>query len=313
MEQSVGVRVSLSAPFILTLRTFMKSILLIISLVMALFAEPSFQDVQSMIEHQQFKQAKLALTVITTNHPSSSKVYYSLAQANAGLGDLPAARDALDRAKALNPKLDFATASQLANLEQAITPQAHLVTPVESSNIWWIFVASTPIGIFGYLIYLIFRKPKPTPKPEQPSTKYSYTPTPRSTPPSSSSNSTTSTYVDPTPNHTEVHHHHHSDSGMGTAGTILTAGLTAAAVSSMMDHHQATPVVIHEYPEYTSRTSFTDEPTSTSWEDSKPSYTSTHSSDYEDSTSRSSSWSDSSSSSSSWSDSSSSSSSSSWD
>ena len=272
---------------------------------MALFAEPSFQDVQSMIEHQQFKQAKLALTVITTNHPSSSKVYYSLAQANAGLGDLPAARDALDRAKALNPKLDFATASQLANLEQAITPQAHLVTPVESSNIWWIFVASTPIGIFGYLIYLTFRKPKPTPKPEQPSTKYSYTPTPRS-----DLSSTTSAYVDPTPSHTEVHHHHHSDSGMGTAGTILTAGLTAAAVSSMMDHHQATPIVIHnEYPEYTSRSSYS-EPTSSSWEDSKPSYTSTHSSDYEDSTSRSSSWSDSSSSSSSWSDSSSSSS---WD
>ena len=154
----------------------MKSLVFIFSLVLALFAEPSFQDVQSMIANQQFKQAKLALTAITTNHPNSSKVYYTLAQANAGLGDLPAARDALDRAKALNPKLDFATSSQLADLEQAITPQAHLVTPIESSNIWWIFVASTPIGIFGYLIYLSFRKPKPTPKPEQPSTKYSYTP-----------------------------------------------------------------------------------------------------------------------------------------
>ena len=299
MEQSVGVRVSLSAPFILTIRTFMKSLLLIISLVMALFAEPSFQDVQSMIEHQQFKQAKLALTVITTNHPSSSKVYYSLAQANAGLGDLPAARDALDRAKALNPKLDFATASQLANLEQAITPQAHLVTPVESSNIWWIFVASTPIGIFGYLIYLTFRKPKPTPKPEQPSTKYSYTPTPRSTPPSSSSSSTTSTYVDPTPSHTEVHHHHHSDSGMGTAGTILTAGLTAAAVSTLMSDDE---------PSYSSHS---ESSSSSSWEDSTPSRSSTW--DDDSSSSRSSSWSDSSSSSSSWSDSSSSSSSSSWD
>lgn len=288
----------------------MKSLLLIISLVMALFAEPSFQDVQSMIEHQQFKQAKLALTIINNNHPNSSKVYYTLAQANAGLGDLPAAKDALDHAKALNPKLDFVPSSQVALLEQAITPQAHLVKPVESSYFYlWMFGF---IIIIGGVVYYVTRKPKPTPKPEQPSTKYSYTPTPRSTPPSSGSSSTASTYVDPTPSHTTVHHHHHSDSGMSTTGTILTAGLTAAAVSSMMDHHQATPVVIHEYPEYTSRTSYT-EPTSTSWEDSKPSYTSTHSSDYEDSTSRSSSWSDSSSSSSSWSDSGSSSSSSSWD
>ena len=278
---------------------------------MALFAEPSFQQIQQLVETQNYKQAKFALQLVISNHPNSSKAYYTLAQAEAGLGNLPAAQEALTHAKAINPSLDFVPPSQIAKLEQAITPQAHLVTPVESSNIWWIFVASTPIGIFGYLIYLTFRKPKPTPKPEQPSTKYSYTPTPRSTPPSSSSNSTTSTYVDPTPSHTEVHHHHHSDSGMGTAGTILTAGLTAAAVSSMMDHHQATPVVIHnEYPEYTSRSSYS-EPTSSSWEDSKPSYTSTHSSDYEDSTSRSSSWSDSSSSSNSWSDSSSSSSS--WD
>lgn len=288
----------------------MKSLLLIISLVMALFAEPSFQDVQSMIEHQQFKQAKLALTIINNNHPNSSKVYYTLAQANAGLGDLPAAKDALDHAKALNPKLDFATASQLADLEQAITPQAHLVKPVESSYFYlWMFGFTI---VIGGVVYYVTRKPKPTLKPEQPSTKYSYTPTPPSS--GSSSTTSTSTYVDPTPSKpTEVHHHHHSDSGMGTAGTILTAGLTAAAVSSMMDHHQATPIVIHnEYPEYTSRSSYS-EPTSSSWEDSKPSYTSTHSSDYEDSTSRSSSWSDSSSSSSSWSDSSSSSSSSSWD
>lgn len=264
---------------------------------MALFAEPSFQQIQQLVETQNYKQAKFALQLVISNHPNSSKAYYTLAQAEAGLGNLPAAQEALTHAKAINPSLDFVPPSQIAKLEQAITPQAHLVTPVESSNIWWIFVASTPIGIFGYLIYLTFRKPKPAPKPEQPSTKYS----PTYTPSSRSSSTPASTYVDPTPSHTEVHHHHHSDSGMGTAGTILTAGLTAAAVTSMMDHSQPAPIVTPVYPE----------PTSSSWEDSKPSYTSTHSSDYEDSTSRSSSWSDSSSSSNSWSDSSSSSSS--WD
>lgn len=285
----------------------MKSLLLIISLVLTLFAEPSFQDVQSMIEHQQFKQAKLALTVINNNHPNSSKVYYTLAQANAGLGDLPAAKDALDKAKAINPSLDFVPSSQVALLEQAITPQAHLVKPVESSHtLMFIFVFSALIG--GSVWYFFIRKPKPTPKPEQPSHKYSYTPPSRPTTSSGASSTTytsSSTYVDPTPSHTEVHHHHHSDSSMGT---VLTAGLTAAAVSSMMDHHQSTPVVIHEYPEYTSRS------TSSSWEDSKPSRSSTW--DDDSSSTRSSSWNDSSSSSSSWSDSSSSSSfssSSSWD
>ena len=285
----------------------MKSLLLLFTLVMALFAEPSFQQIQQLVETQNYKQAKFALQLVISNHPNSSKAYYTLAQAEAGLGNLPAAQEALTHAKAINPSLDFVPPSQIAKLEQAITPQTHLVKPVESSYFYlWMFGF---IIVIGGVVYYVIRKPKPAPKPEQPSTKYS----PTYTPSSRSSSTPASTYVDPTPSHTEVHYHHHSDSGIGTAGTILTAGLTAAAVSSMMDHHQATPVVIHEYPEYTSRSSFTDEPTSTSWEDSKPSYTSTHSSDYEDSTSRSSSWSDSSSSSSSWSDSSSSSSSSSWD
>jgi hypothetical protein len=279
----------------------MKSLLLLFTLVMALFAEPSFQQIQQLVETQNYKQAKFALQLVISNHPNSSKAYYTLAQAEAGLGNLPAAQEALTHAKAINPSLDFVPPSQIAKLEQAITPQTHLVKPVESSYFYlWMFGF---IIIIGGVVYYVIRKPKPAPKPEQPSTKYSYTPTPKPTPPSSGSSSTpASTYVDPTPSHTEVHHHHHSDTGMGTAGTILTAGLTAAAVTSMMDHSQPAPIVTPVYPE----------PTSSSWEDSKPSYTSTHSSDYEDSTSRSSSWSDSSSSSSSWSDSSSSSSSS-WD
>ena len=85
-------------------------------LSICLYAEATFDQVQSMIDKQQYKQAVLALTIISNNHPASSKVQYTLAQAQAGLGNLPAAREALDKAIAINPKLDFVPVKQVEEL-----------------------------------------------------------------------------------------------------------------------------------------------------------------------------------------------------
>lgn len=76
----------------------MIKLLSILLLSICLYAEATFDQVQSMIDKQQYKQAVLALSVIANNHPNSSKVQFTLAQAQAGLGNLPAAKEALDRA-----------------------------------------------------------------------------------------------------------------------------------------------------------------------------------------------------------------------
>ena len=77
----------------------MKQLLSILLLSICLYAEATFDQVQSMIDKQQYKQAVLALTIISNNHPASSKVQYTLAQAQAGLGNLPAAKEVKDGAK----------------------------------------------------------------------------------------------------------------------------------------------------------------------------------------------------------------------
>ena len=119
----------------------MKQLLSILLLSICLYAEATFDQVQSMIDKQQYKQAVLALTIISNNHPASSKVQYTLAQANAGLGNLPAAKDALDRAIALNPKLDFVSASQVNELSSIINAP-RVIKPVEPESHWFIWLLS---------------------------------------------------------------------------------------------------------------------------------------------------------------------------
>ena len=116
----------------------MKKLLLLIFATVCLYAEATFDQVQSMIDKQQYKQAVLALTIISNNHPASSKVQYTLAQANAGLGNLPAAKEALDKAIALNPKLDFVSASQVNELSSIINAP-RVIKPVEPESHWFIW------------------------------------------------------------------------------------------------------------------------------------------------------------------------------
>jgi len=87
------------------------------------FAEATFQQVETFIEQQQYEVASLALKEIIANHPNSAKAYYAMSQAQAGLGNLEKAQFALNKAKSIDPELKFATSSNIASLEQAITPQ----------------------------------------------------------------------------------------------------------------------------------------------------------------------------------------------
>lgn len=236
----------------------MKQLLSILLLSICLYAEATFDQVQSMIDKQQYKQAVLALTIISNNHPASSKVQYTLAQAYAGLGNLPAAKEALDRAIALNPKLDFVSASQVNELSSIINAP-RVIKPVEPESHWFIWLLSIT-GVSLVIAYFIrHNKSNKLSTPDiKPSTKYS--------PSSEQSFYEHTSTVNPTngrssyePTRTskpaEVHHHSASKSDVLT--TVATAGLTAAAVSYMMDDDKP------EQPTH----SYQPEPISSSWND----------------------------------------------
>ena len=291
----------------------MKQLLSILLLSICLYAEATFDQVQSMIDKQQYKQAVLALTIISNNHPASSKVQYTLAQAQAGLGNLPAAKEALDRAIALNPKLDFVSASQVNELSSIInTPR--VIKPVEPESHWFIWVFGS--ACISFLFFLFMGKRKKSSKlstPEvKPSTKYSpnsskseesfYEHTGVATPaPVNPTNGRS--YSEPvrTSRPAEVHHHH-SVSKSDVVTTLATAGLTAAAVSYAMNHDESEPEQ--------STNSYQPESISSSWDEDSSSTSSTWDSPAEsvssswndDSSSSSDSWSDSSSNDSSWND-----------
>lgn len=278
----------------------MLKLLSILLLSICLYAEATFDQVQSMIDKQQYKQAVLALTIISNNHPASSKVQYTLAQAYAGLGNLPAAKEALDRAIALNPKLDFVSASQVNELASIINAP-RVIKPVEPESHWFIWLLSIT-GVSLVIAYFIRNnKSSKLSTPDiKPSTKYSPSSTksvydiyndaaikPTSVNPTKDG-SYAESFKDSKP--TEVYHHH-SNSKSDVLTTVATAGLTAAAVSYMMDDDKP------EQPTH----SYQPEPISSSWDDDS-SISSTWDSPSE---STSSSWNDDSSSSSdSWSSSS---------
>ena len=292
----------------------MKQLLSILLLSICLYAEATFDQVQSMIDKQQYKQAVLALTIISNNHPASSKVQYTLAQANAGLGNLPAAKDALDRAIAINPKLDFVSANQVNELSSIInTPR--VIKPVEPESHWFIWLLSITGVSFAVAYFLRNNKSSKLSTPDvKPSTKYSpksehtstvkpapvnptngrsYSEPPKEAPSRPVYNRTSSYEPARTSRPAEVHHHH-SASKSDVLTTVATAGLTAAAVTYMMDDNDKPEQPTHSSPwddsySISSPWDSSAESTSSSWND--------------DSSSSSDSWSDSSSSSnSSWND-----------
>ncbi len=297
----------------------MIKLLSILLLSICLYAEATFDQVQSMIDKQQYKQAVLALTIISNNHPASSKVQYTLAQANAGLGNLPAAKEALNRAIALNPKLDFVSASQVNELSNVINAP-RVIKPVEPESHWFIWLLSIT-GVSLVIAYFIRNKKssKLSTPDIKPSTKYSPSPSkstdkyddlnskaqaaryvmnsepPKEAPSRPIYNRTSSYEPDRTSRPTEVHHHY-STGKSDVFTTLATAGLTAAAVSYIMDDDKPEqPTNSYQFELVSSGTSSTwdnpTESTSSSWNDDSSSSSDSWSSS-SDSSSNDSSWND---------------------
>lgn len=310
----------------------MRKILVLLAVFAAsAFAEPSFQQIESLIEQKQYRAAEQGLVEIIKNHPQSAKAYYAMSQAQAGLGNQDKAQFALDKARGLDPELKFASASNVQNLQSAITPQAAKIEPVHEDDYawfkwfcifgviglaWWVHVArerakrereerekaAEEARVAREQCYADLAKKarenvaKADSKPAEPKT----TTAPAGPAPSQPA----PTYVTPTyapaPTQTVIHHHHDD------SNALMNAVIMNDILSH--NHHESTRVVerevIREVPAAPAPQR------DSSWDTPAPSRSSSWDSD--SSSSSSSSWDSSSSSSSSW-DSGSSSSSSSWD
>lgn len=319
----------------------MKRLFLMLALVaVSAFAEPSFQDMQGLIEQKQFAAAEQGLEVILKNHPDSAKAFYSMAQAQAGLGHLDKAQFALNKARGLDPALKFATEDNVKNLEQAITPQVAKIEKVEESHFWRnLFLAIVALGLITWAGIWWSNRPKksdndytghtpPRPMPPSPSSEFKSTaphdavgvlPTETTNNAASIQNTYTDAYaprqqvapVAPTvapavttaPQPTIINNHY----GSNNNGNDLLTGVLIGEMISEPRHHTTyvEREVVVERPVYTAPR-YEQPIASKTWEDDTPSQPSRSSSWDDDSSSKSSSWSSSSSdSSSSWSSSSS--------
>ena len=151
----------------------MKKILIALAMAAAAvvaMAEPSFDQMQSMIGQKQYSSAAAGLEVIIQNHPQSAKAFYAMAQAQAGLGDLAKAKRALDKARGLDPELKFASEDNVKALEQAITPQVAKIEVIEPSHFWrnfLIFLAVLGAAIGGFVFFRNKNKPTNAPSAGQ--------------------------------------------------------------------------------------------------------------------------------------------------
>ena len=232
----------------------MKKLLLILALALSLMAEMSFDQVQELIKNRQYSKALVSLEVIQVNHPDESIVYYAQAQAKAGFGDLIGAKIALDKAKALNPKLTYAKPEAVKALEIAVEPRIDLVKTFEREDTksYWIasFFGFVVLFIVGYWYFMFRGKPEEVVepvapyKPSEPYTTYKTTSAETTKRPETFSKGyglkeTFNTRSAPVyrPARTEVHHHHHNPNS--NSGNTVAAGLAGVAagvaVASMFD------------------------------------------------------------------------------
>jgi len=137
----------------------MKNIIIAIMFIFFAFfanAEPSFNQIQTLIAIQEYRAAEKGLEEIIANHPKSAKAFYAMAQAQAGLGNLTKAQYALDKAMGLSPALDFAPQSSVDNLKQAIHPQVAKIEIIEESHFWRNVFLIILLGLVGYLGYVLY-------------------------------------------------------------------------------------------------------------------------------------------------------------
>ena len=309
----------------------MKNLLLTAFLLIssAVFAEPSFDQIESLIGHGQYSAAAIGLEEIIKNHPQSSRAFYAMAQAQAGIGNLDKAQRALNKARGLDPSLGYVSASNVESLEQAITPQTTKIEKVDTSHFWRNLFIILVVGAAAYIAYRKWQESQDdddddisnigaanTPPPTPPSSptknvyQHRYSPSYKTAPPPpppgpsarvvGDSGRSYSPAPSVAPTTTVINNHSNND--------LLTGVLLGEALASHSSHSDHTTVIERDIYHDSSSTSSRD----SSWD--APSSSSRDSS-WDDTSSRDSSWDDSSSSKrdSSWDSDSSSSSDSSWD
>ena len=120
------------------------------------FAEATFDQVEGLIQQQNYSAAAAGLEVIIQNHPKSAKAFYAMAQAQAGLGNQEKALKALNIATGLNPTLDFAPASSVQSLKEAITPQTKKIEAIEETHHFRNFVLFAMFAGFAVAMYFLY-------------------------------------------------------------------------------------------------------------------------------------------------------------
>jgi hypothetical protein len=144
-------------------KSILWAIALVVFSVSFAFAEASFDQIQELIKQQNYSAAISGLEGIIQNHPKSAKAFYAMSQAQAGIGNQVKAKEALDKATGLDPKLEFAPSSNVERLKEAIQPQTQKIQAIESHTGRNILIALFLIG-GGIGAFFIFRKKKETPK-----------------------------------------------------------------------------------------------------------------------------------------------------
>lgn len=311
----------------------------------SVLAEPSFDQVERLIEQHQYSAAASGLEEIIRNHPNQPKPYYAMAQAQAGLGNLERAKHALDKATGLDPSLSFASSENVERLRQAITPQVAKIDYVDDSHTLrnaFLFILFAG-AVIGAVLWYEKNKKKKAFDDDEDDFNYAYRGTEPRRPVSPSGASVTPKYSAPASGTARPTYHQPSSYAHIASGsqspTIINNNhgsndlLTGMLIGDMLNsHHDHTTIIEREIhtpidPSWdddlerikklsnpaldASWDSTASSSKSSSW-DSDTSSSLSSSWDSDSSSSRSSSWDSSSSSSSSW-DSGSSSSDSSWD
>lgn len=127
---------------------------------LAAHAEASFDQIETLIQQQNYSAAEKGLEEIIRNHPKSAKAFYAMAQAQAGLGNQDKAKKALDIATGLNPALDFAPQSSVASLKEAITPQVKKIEAIEESHVGRNMLVGLLFIIVAGTIYVLYNRKK---------------------------------------------------------------------------------------------------------------------------------------------------------
>lgn len=119
-------------------------------------AEATFEQIEGLIQQKNYAAAASGLETVIQNHPKSAKAFYAMAQAQAGLGNLEKAQKALNIATGLNPTLDFAPASSVQSLRDAITPQTAKIEAIEESHALRNFVLFAMFAGFAVACYFMY-------------------------------------------------------------------------------------------------------------------------------------------------------------